>query len=93
MYRTHVRIVADILNTARDCSDESGGVGITVLIRRANVSYGRLRKILGMLVEGGLLQEISEERASRYRISEKGMEFLKVYSNFHDFSESFGLKI
>ena len=93
VYRTHVRIIADILNTARDYSDNGTGVSITVLIRRANVSYGRITKILGRLVDGGLLEEISEDKASRYKISERGMEFLKVYSNFQGFVESFGLKI
>ena len=93
VYRTHVRIIADILNTARDYSDNGTGVSITVLIRRANVSYGRITKILGRLVDGGLLEEIPEDKASKYKISERGMEFLKVYSNFEGFVESFGLKI
>ena len=93
VYRTHVRIIADILNTARDYSDNGTGVSITILIRRANVSYGRITKMLGRLVDGGLLQEISEYKTNKYKISEQGMEFLKVYSNFQGLVESFGLKI
>lgn len=93
VYRTHVRIIADILNTARDYSDNGNGVSITVLIRRANVSYGRITKILGRLIDVGLLEEMPEDKSCKYKISERGMEFLKVYSNFHDFVESFGLKI
>ncbi len=93
VYRTHVRIIADILNTCRDYSDNGGGVSITLLIRRANVSYGRIVKILNRLIDVGLLEEVPEDKTSRYKISERGMEFLKVYSNFHDFAESFGLKI
>ena len=93
VYRTHVRIIADILNTARDYSDNGTGVSITVLIRRANVSYGRITKIVSRLVDGGLLEEIPEDKANRYKISERGMEFLKVYSSFQGFVESFGLKI
>ncbi len=93
VYRTHVRIIADILNTCRDHSDNGGGVSITLLIRRANVSYGRIVKILSRLIDVGLLEQVPEDKASRYKISERGMEFLKVYSNFHDFVESFGLKI
>ncbi len=92
VYRTHVRIIADILNTARDCSDGSG-VGITIMIRRANISYGRIRKLVGELVDIGLLQEVPEDRASRYKISERGMEYLRAYSNFQDLVETFGLKI
>ena len=93
VYRTHVRIIADILNTARDYSDNGTGVSITVLIRRGNVSYGRIVKILGRLVDGGLIEEIPEDKTNKYKISERGMEFLKVYSNFQGFVESFGLKI
>ncbi|MFQ5969716.1 MAG: winged helix-turn-helix domain-containing protein [Nitrososphaerales archaeon] len=93
MYRTHVRIIADILNTVRDYSDNGSGVSITLLIRRANVSYGRITKILGRLVDVGLLEEMLEDKSCKYRISEKGMEFLRVYSSFYDFAESFGLKI
>ena len=92
VYRTHVRIIADILNTARDNSDNGAGVSITVLIRKANVSYARITKILGRLVDVGLLEEIPEDKASKYKISERGMEFLKAYGNFQNFVESFGLK-
>ena len=93
VYRTHVRIIADILNTARDYSDNGTGVSITVLIRRANVSYGRIVKILSRLVDGGLIDEIPEDKTNKYKISERGVEFLNVYSNFQGFVESFGLKI
>lgn len=92
VYRTHVRIIADILNTARDCSSNGSGVSITVLIRKANVSYARITKILGRLVDIGLL-EVPEKGASRYRLSERGMEFLKAYSTFEGFVESFGLNL
>jgi len=92
VYRSHFQIIADILNIARDYNDGGSGVNITLLIRKANVSYGRITKILARLVDAGLLQEIPEDKICRYKISERGMEFLQAYTKFHEFVESFGLK-
>ncbi len=91
-YRTHISIIADILDTARECSyDGNEGATVTHLIRRANVPYRRLSSFMSTLMASGLLHELPGE--SRYRISEKGIEFLKNYRQFKGFSESFGLKI
>jgi predicted transcriptional regulator len=92
-YRTHVSIIADILQIARECSYErgNGGASVTYLIRRANVPHQRLSSIVSLLKQGGLLQELPKE--SRYRISEKGLEFLNAYSSFKGFAETFGLRI
>lgn len=91
-YRTHISIIADILDTAREYSYEGNeGATVTHLIRRANVPHRRLSSLVSTLKASGLLQELSEE--SRYRISEKGMEFLKNYQQFKGLAEGFGLKI
>ena len=90
-YRTHVSIVADILSTAKQYSYEGydNGATVTHLIRKANVPHQRLSSIVSTLTQSGLLQEDS----AKYRISEKGIEFLKAYSEFKGFAESFGLKV
>jgi predicted transcriptional regulator len=90
-YRTHVSIIADILSTANQCSYEGydDGATVTHLIRQANVPYQRLSSIVSLLMKSGLLYEES----SKYKISEKGIEFLQTYSEFKGFAESFGLKI
>lgn len=92
-YRTHISIIADILDTARECSYEghSKGATVTHLIRRANVPYKRLSSLVTELKASGLLNELPEE--SKYRISEKGMEFLKSYQQFKGFAEGFGLRV
>jgi predicted transcriptional regulator len=93
-YRTQARIIADVLSTARDLNSEGTGVGVTTLLRRANMSYGRMTKLLAELVGSGLLQELSDaDKASKYVISPKGIQFLSVYSNFEDFAQSFGLRL
>lgn len=90
-YRTHVSIIADILYTAKQYSYEgySSGATVTHLIRKANVPHQRLSLIVSTLTQTGLLHEDS----AKYRISEKGIEFLKAYSDFKGFAETFGLKV
>ena len=41
-YRTHISIVGQILDSTMDEIDEKDGANITHLIRKANVSHGRL---------------------------------------------------
>lgn len=88
-YRTQVRIIADVLKTASDYSEE--GVGITTLLRKANLSYARLVKIVSTLVASGLMEEVIIEKTSKYKISSKGFEFLQAYARFEEFARSFGL--
>ena len=92
-YRTQVRIIADVLGAARDMNTEGSGVGITTLLRRGNMSYSRMSKLITELVGSGLLEELANDKISKYRISDKGLEFLSVYQNFEDFAQSFGLRL
>ncbi|MER3408356.1 MAG: transcriptional regulator [Nitrososphaera sp.] len=94
--RTHISIIADILDTVRQYSYEghasdgtAGGASVTHLIRRANVPHRRLSAIVSELKASGLLSE----QQAKYRISDKGLQFLNNYNQFRDFAESFGLKI
>ncbi len=92
-YRTHISIVGQILDSTTGEIDEDDGANITHLIRNANVSHGRLSKILNNLVSQGLLEQVNSERSCRYKISMSGREFLSAYKTFRNFSEDFGLTI
>ena len=92
-YRTHIKIVGEILDTTMDSVDEHEGASITHLIRKAKVSHGRLSRILGILVSQGLLEQVNSKGSCRYKISSSGQEFLSAYKTFRDFSEDFGLTI
>ena len=92
-YRTQVRIIADVLSTARDMNVEGTGVGVTALLRRGNLSYTRMSKLLSELVGSGLLVELTGEKISKYMISDKGVQFLAAYYSFEDFAQSFGLRL
>jgi predicted transcriptional regulator len=92
-YRTQTKIIADILTTARDLNTAGDGVGITTLLRRGNVSYARMTKLITDLVGAGLLVELNIEKNSKYKISDKGISFLRAYVQFEDFAQSFGLRL
>ncbi len=92
-YRTHMSIIGDILSTTRDEAPDESGASVTYLIRKANVSYGRLAKILETLVQQGLLEQSTSDRACKYKISTRGREFLQAYRGFREFADSFGLRI
>lgn len=92
-YRTHMSIIGDILTTTRDEIPDEAGASVTYLIRKANISYGRISKILETLVQQGLLEQTSSYRACKYKISSRGREFLQAYRGFREFAETFGLRI
>jgi len=91
-YRTQLKIVGDILTTTRDAALDDGA-SVTYLIRTANVSHGRISKILRNLVSQGLLEQVNSEGALRYKISMSGREFLTAYQTFYKFANDFGLVI
>lgn len=92
VYRNSLRIVVDILTIAKN-SDKEEGVGITTLLRKGNISYSRLTRLLRDLVRCGLIEEVNAERGVRYRISDQGRQFLNAYSRFEEFAQSFGLRL
>ena len=92
-YRTHISIVGQILDSTTGEIDEDDGANITHLIRNANISHGRLSKILNNLVSQGLLEQVNSQRSCRYKISTSGREFPLAYKTFRNFSEDFGLTI
>lgn len=92
-YRTHMKIVGEILSTARDDVPDEDGASVTYLIRKANISHVRISKILNTLVSQGLLEQVDSKGACKYKISQSGREFLSAYQTFSQFAENFGLTI
>ncbi len=92
-HRTQIKIVGEILDTAMQEIDEQEGTTVTHIIRKANISHGRLSTILSNLVSQGLLEQVNSKRSCRYKISPSGREFLVAYKTFREFSDDFGLTI
>ncbi|HUU48336.1 MAG TPA: winged helix-turn-helix domain-containing protein [Nitrosopumilaceae archaeon] len=92
-YRTHMKIIGDILSTTRDDLQDEDGATVTYLIRKANVSHSRISRMLQILVSQGLLEKVNEQGSSKYKISQSGREFLHAYNTFSGFATNFGLTI
>ncbi len=88
-YRNSVKIVGDVLRI----TDESGtgGVNLTSLLRKANLSYGRLASVAGKLVQAGLMSEQAQDGQRIYVITPQGREYLRKYQQFAEVADSFGL--
>jgi predicted transcriptional regulator len=82
-----------VLRSAKDFDDAASGIGVTALLRRANMSYARFLKLMRELVASGLIEEITAGRSNRYKISSRGLEFLEAYQRFEDFATDFGLRL
>ncbi|MCH7757156.1 MAG: MarR family transcriptional regulator [Thaumarchaeota archaeon] len=92
-YRTHLKIIGDILSTTRDDLQDEDGATVTYLIRKANISHSRISLILKTLVSQGLLEKVDSRRSNKYKISQTGREFLQAYNTFSGFATNFGLAI
>ena len=91
-YRTQVKIIADVLSAA-NMHYEDDGAGVTEILRKANLSYSRLVKMLKDLVSVGLLNETTNGKVIKYKLSNKGQEFLEIYGKFEAVACSFGLRL
>ena len=91
VYRNSVKIVGDVLRIA----EESGvtGVNLTALLRKANLSYGRLSSVAGRLMQAGLIDEQVSEGQRIYVITSRGRDYLQKYQQFAEVADSFGLKL
>ncbi len=92
-YRTHMRIIGDILTTTRDDLQDEEGASVTYLIRKANISHSRISRILKTLVAQGLMEQVESQGTYKYKISQTGREFLQAYKTFSVFADNFGLTI
>lgn len=90
-YRNGVKIVGDVLSITNDFGLE--GVNITLLLRKANLSYNRLARLAQQLTTAGLLEERLSEGKRVYLITERGKEYLKTYQEFESLASSFGLEL
>lgn len=90
-YRNSVKILGDVLQI----TDEHGrgGVNITSLLRKANLSYGRLAAVAERLMQAGLLKEQVLEGQRIYIITPQGKEYLFRYNQFAEMANSFGLNL
>lgn len=80
-----MEILASILDVA------GRGSLKTHIMYKANLSHRQLEKYLTFLEENGMLQETIDELGSRvYRVTDRGVEFLKDYARL---SSAYGSEV
>ena len=87
IYRSQQQIFAEVLEVCES------NVAITDLCRKANLPYGRLKKLSRNLISSGLLNTIEYDGKNTFVITEKGKLYLEEYRRFSDITESFGLEM
>jgi predicted transcriptional regulator len=77
-YRSRTEIAAQILQAANDHNE----ITKTKIIYVAFLSYKQLQEYLPPLIQNGLLEYL--EGTKRYKITEKGLKFLKKYEKMEE---------
>ena len=75
-YRSRTEIIEMILESTRT------GATKTKIMYKAYLSYAQVKEYLDFLVKGDLVTY--EEGSQLYRVSQKGLHFLNVYSEIGD---------
>ncbi len=88
-YRSKARIFADILRAVSSDRETKP----THILYKANLSYDRLTKYLGMLESNGLISKNSDGDKTSYSITEKGRYFLQEFRKVEEFTTAFGLRL
>jgi predicted transcriptional regulator len=83
-YRSRTDIVAQILETAN-----GGNANKTKIMYGAYLSYAQLKEYIGVMLESGLLEQDATNN-QLYRTTEKGWQFLKLYSSIGQLAGSGG---
>jgi predicted transcriptional regulator len=73
-YRDHLEIIALLLEAAKD-----NRATMFSIMKHANTNYKQLKKYLHSLIEIGFVEMDTRENQCLYRISEKGLSFLRQY--------------
>jgi len=78
-HRSHIDIIADILDAAVD------GAKKTHIMYKCNLSFKQLETYLNLLLDRGLLRIVSEEERTSYarffKITNKGQALLHTYQS------------
>lgn len=88
-HRSRSRTIADILHGVQS----SDMAKITYLVHEANLPHGRLTEYLTSMKQSGLIDEILVDGQKVYKITTKGITYLREFKKFEDFGILFGVEI
>ena len=87
--RSQTQIFIDILRLVQ----RKGTAKPTHILYGANLSHVRLKRYLDFLLSMGFVEKISQSNRMFYRITQKGVNFLREYKKIEEISEAFGVPI
>jgi predicted transcriptional regulator len=80
------RIVWDVLSAIRQ--GHEGGVGVSAIMRKADISYSHIVEVLDELLRARLIDEVA---GRKFKITTAGLKLVGEWENFEEFAKSFGL--
>ena len=86
--RSESRIVFEILSVISNENDCS----VSLILRRANVSYSKFKEVEENLIEKNLIKKKINEEKNVYEITKEGREFLKEWRKFKRLMEMYGFE-
>ncbi len=86
--RNKFEIIIDILELMQR---KGGNIKPTHLLYGGNLSYDRLKKYIQELEEKGLIMQVNDKGKTRYRITDKGINFINEARKIKEITDAFGL--
>ncbi len=86
--RSESRIVFEILSII----SKEDNCNVSLILRRANVSYSKFKEIEENLVKKKLIKKVTNGEKSVYEITKEGREFLKEWRKFKRLMEMYGFE-
>ncbi len=86
--RSKYEIIYDILEVLQR---KGGSVKPTHVLYGGNLSYDRLKKYMQELEENGLIEKVSSNGKTLYKLTDKGYKFLSEYKKVKELTGAFGI--
>ena len=90
-YRSEMGIMGDILDVTADGG--RGGVIVSAISRKANLSHYAVLDKCEKLVEAGLVESVKNDRNRVFLITEKGILFFQEFKRFQGISRKYESKV